>query len=463
MELGGWLRGLGAERYEATFPENAIGESATLSRTPFEMIDESHMSTGLSQIDPASLNWVEHWYPIAWKGLLVAGLITVIGAIGSMGFLLLQWRASGMREQQSDWRISILEVQAKRANADLERAKSDIADADARAAATQVDATRATERASALEADAAKAQELIATLAHEAAAAKAATAAANGRVAEAQLALEHAKSDIADADARAARAQADATRATERASALEADAVKAQEHIAALAQEAAAATAAIADANGRVAEAQLALERAKSDIADADARAARAQADANRATERASALEADEAKAQKRIAILEKEAAAATAAIADANGRMAEAQSAPEKLREPRILTLEQQARITAAVMPYAGQEYTLSVAAGAEPEALLCAIDAALTAAQWKRIPSSDSIMVDTTCGTVGINILPGLSVRLSDKAETERQWNVLVLVNALRAEGIAVDGAIDAKNTSPTAITVMVGAKPD
>jgi hypothetical protein len=393
MELGGWLRGLGAERYEATFPENAIGESATLSRTPFEMIDESHMSTGLSQIDPASLNWVEHWYPIAWKGLLVAGLITVIGAIGSMGFLLLQWRASGIREQQSDWRISILEVQAKRANADLERAKSDIADADARAAATQVDATRATERASALEADAAKAQELIATLAHEAAAAKAATAAANGRVAEAQLALEHAKSDIADADARAARAQADA----------------------------------------------------------------------NRATERASALEADAAKAQKRVAILEKEAAAATAAIADANGRVAEAQSAPEKLREPRILTLEQQARITAAVMPYAGQEYTLSVAAGAEPEALLCAIDAALTAAQWKRIPSSDSIMVDTRCGTVGINILPGLSVRLSDKAETERQWNVLVLVNALRAEGIAVDGAIDAKNTSPTAITVMVGAKPD
>jgi hypothetical protein len=385
--------GLGLERYSATFPENGIGGSGTLSKTPFEMIDESHMSTGLSQIDPASLNWVEHWYPIAWKGLLVAGLITVIGAIGSMGFLLLQWRTSGIREQQSDWRISILEVQAKQADADLERAKLDIADADARAAAMQVDATRATERASALETDAAKAHERIAALETEAAAAKATTAAANARAAEAQLALERAKSDIADADARAAGAQADATLATERAAALAADA----------------------------------------------------------------------AKAQQRIATLEKEVAAATAAIADANERAREAQSAPEKFREQRILTLEHQARITAAVMPYAGQEYTLSVAAGSEPEALLCAIDAALMAARWKRLPSSDSITVDTKCGTVGIITLPGLSVRLSDKAETEQQWRVLVLVNALKAAGIAVDAAIDAENTSQTAIAVMVGAKPE
>jgi hypothetical protein len=83
--------------------------------------------------------------------------------------------------------------------------------------------------------------------------------------------------------------------------------------------------------------------------------------------------------------------------------------------------------------------------------------------AGQLKRIPSSDSITVDTKCGTVGIITLPGLSVRLSDKAETEQQWRVLVLVNALKAAGIAVDAAIDAENTSPTAIAVMVGAKPE
>jgi hypothetical protein len=147
-------------------------------------------------------------------------------------------------------------------------------------------------------------------------------------------------------------------------------------------------------------------------------------------------LKADAAKAQEHIATLEKEVAAATG-IADANGRAREAQSAPEKFRELRILTLVHRARITDAVMPYAGQEYTLSVAAGAEPKALLCAIDTALMAGQWKRIPSSDLITVDTKCGTVGNIPLPGLSAQMSDK-ETEQQWHVLVLV---KAAGIAVE----------------------
>jgi hypothetical protein len=96
-----------------------------LLRLHFEQTDDSHMGSDLPPIDPSSLNWVRYWYPIAWKGLLVAGLITVIGAIGSMGFLVLHWRTSSIRELLSDRRISVLEVQAKKAEADLERAKSD--------------------------------------------------------------------------------------------------------------------------------------------------------------------------------------------------------------------------------------------------------------------------------------------------------------------------------------------------
>jgi hypothetical protein len=46
----------------------------------------------------------------------------------------------------------------------------------------------------------------------------------------------------------------------------------------------------------------------------------------------------------------------------------------------------------------------------------------------------------------------------------ETEQQWHVLVLVNALRAAGLAVEVQRGyAENTSPTAIAVMVGAKPE
>ena len=37
-----------------------------------------------------------------------------------------------------------------------------------------------------------------------------------------------------------------------------------------------------------------------------------------------------------------------------------------------------------------------------------------------------------------------------------------MLMLVNALKAEGIAVDGSIDAEDASPTAIAVTGGIKP-
>jgi hypothetical protein len=125
---------------------------------------------------------------------------------------------------------------------------------------------------------------------------------------------------------------------------------------------------------------------------------------------------------QERIAVLEKEATAAKAERAEAETQAVDARlAALEKLKEPRILGLEQQARITAALIGYAGQEYTLSVASGSEPENLFCEIDAALSAAQWKRIPSPHSITVNTKCGNASLNGLSGLSVRLSEKADTE------------------------------------------
>ena len=75
---------------------------------------------------------------------------------------------------------------------------------------------------------------------------------------------------------------------------------------------------------------------------------------------------------------------------------------------------------------------------------------------------PDPHTITVNTKCGNASLNGLSGLSVRLSEKADTEHQWNLLMLVNALRAEGIAVDGSIDGEDASPTAIAVTVGIKP-
>jgi hypothetical protein len=93
---------------------------------------------------------------------LIAGVITAIGACATIGFLLLQWRATGIREAQSEWRTSNLELQA-------EVAKRDAADALERIAGLNKEAAR---------------------LSSEAEASRAAIADANARASEAQLALE---------------------------------------------------------------------------------------------------------------------------------------------------------------------------------------------------------------------------------------------------------------------------------
>jgi hypothetical protein len=111
------------------------------------MADQNKMGSDLSPpMDPALLAWAEHWYPIDWVGLLSAGLGTAVAACFTIGFLLLQWRTSSIREQSSDWRTSALEIQAKRADADLLIAKSDIAKANEGSVSAQADAAKARER-----------------------------------------------------------------------------------------------------------------------------------------------------------------------------------------------------------------------------------------------------------------------------------------------------------------------------
>jgi DNA repair exonuclease SbcCD ATPase subunit len=413
------------------------------------------MSSELAPIDPAALTWLEYWSPIASKGFLVGSLIAVVAGIAAVGFALLLFRASNLRDQYSDWRTSVLEVQTKKAEADLVRAKADLSDADARLTDAQTEATLRNEQISSLKADAAKLQERIATLESDAAGANAA---------------------VADAEARTIEARTNATQATEAISVLRVEFTDAQERIATLERNISAANAAVADADIRVARAEAETARAteslsvlETNVAKAEERvailereAAAAAAGATNADARAVEALAERTQAQERIATLEREAGAANAAKNHADIRAVRAELALQKLKEPRTLDVEQQARITAALTPYAGQEYTLSVASGSEAENLLCAIDAALSGARWKRISGYRSITLETKCGTAALNGSSGLNVRLSEKADTEHQWNMLMLVNALRDEGIEVEGSIQPDDASPMAIELTVGTKP-
>jgi hypothetical protein len=418
------------------------------------MTEQNQVSSDLPSIDPGVVSWVEYWHPIAWKGLLIACSLAVLAAVASIAFLLLLWRTSTVRHQTTDWHSTALQA-VKAADADLLRAKKDVADAHAEAAEAQTKAIHASETALALKASAAEVQQRIAALEKEHAVANAALAAA---------------------DARAASAQEEATRATESIARLQADLASAPERIATLEQQASAAKAALADTGSRLVESEVKARRAAETISALEAEAAKAQshiatlekeaatakaglADANA---RAIQAQADATRAQKRMTTLENEADSEAATRAESDRLAAGAQKAPEKTKAPRSLSLEQQARITAALRPYAGQEYTLSVGSDSESENLLCQIDAALRAAKWKSIPSPYSITIDTKCGVYNLNSLWGFRIRLSDKANTKHQWNMLMLVNALKAEGIATDGSIETDETSPTAIAVGVGVQP-
>jgi hypothetical protein len=95
------------------------------------MARKNHKGASRVAVDQSLLEWAEYWYPIAWKGVLAGGLITAVGACATIAFLLLQWRTTTIREEQADWRTSIVESETARAKADLGTAQADIAKANA--------------------------------------------------------------------------------------------------------------------------------------------------------------------------------------------------------------------------------------------------------------------------------------------------------------------------------------------
>jgi chromosome segregation ATPase len=419
------------------------------------MAEQARMSSDLASIDPSVLSWGEYWHPIAWKGLLIAASLAALAAVASVAFLLLLWRTSTIKDHSADWRSTTLQAHAKIADADLLQARKDLADANARTAESQTKAIHATETVSSLEASAAELQQRIATLERE----RAVTTRA-----------------LTAADALAASVQAETTHATEKLAKLQADLASAEERIATLGQQLHEAVAARAIENRAVAEANAkahglsakltALEadaaKAQSRIAALEKETASAKVALAEADGRAIRAEENATQAQKRITELEKEAAS-TAGTGAGSGRLAASvQTTPEKAKATRSLSAEQQARIAAALKSYAGQEYTLSVNSNSEAENLLCQIDAALRAAKWKRVSSPYSLPIDTTCGTFGLSLLWGVRLRLSDQADTEHQWNMLMLVNALKSEGIGADSSIEADEANSTAISVSVGVQP-
>ena len=92
------------------------------------MARKNHRGASLVAVEPSLLEWAEYWYPISWKGVLVGGLITAIGACATIAFLLLQWRTTTIREEQSDWRTTVLEAETAKAREGTAKANERIAE-----------------------------------------------------------------------------------------------------------------------------------------------------------------------------------------------------------------------------------------------------------------------------------------------------------------------------------------------
>jgi hypothetical protein len=140
-----------------------------------------------------------------------------------------------------------------------------------------------------------------------------------------------------------------------------------------------------------------------------------------------------------------------------------EAKLALEMYKAPRSISSEQQEVIGAAIKPFGGQTYSLSMATGAEPMNLLVVIDSIFQRAGWVRGGPFGSVLVSTPVGKVGVNAISGVSVRAAPSHEEAYRERIHILAAALSAAGIAAGAAQDPNvETTPTTINVMVGSKP-
>jgi hypothetical protein len=141
-----------------------------------------------------------------------------------------------------------------------------------------------------------------------------------------------------------------------------------------------------------------------------------------------------------------------------------------EKRLEPRKLTEEQQDALLAAVKPFHGQQYALSVAAGSETVDILCAIYVVLKKAGWILQDLGNSLHVGAACideRQISVNMLSGIEVWVRADAPANVKEAQSALPKALADDNLEVhphDGTgvnIASVITNPNTIHLVIGAK--
>jgi hypothetical protein len=150
--------------------------------------------------------------------------------------------------------------------------------------------------------------------------------------------------------------------------------------------------------------------------------------------------------------------AAAAAELVQANARAAELEAALTLARfnAPRVLSADQESRITEKLLALPPTPYELRSSRDPEAVALMAELGQVLRAAQWR---PQDS---EATAGPTSHGALPdGVSIEIAESRRADWEPTVIALILALREEGIhAVGQASD--GADPSALHVTIGSKP-
>jgi len=153
------------------------------------------------------------------------------------------------------------------------------------------------------------------------------------------------------------------------------------------------------------------------------------------------------------------------ALLSEARERANEAELELARLKTPRMLTPEQQRRVAAKLEKFAGQEFEGQVAPGSEDaRPLLEALDKALSAAQWVRVPPSGLAVGDPPAG---VPLAPNSGVTVFVAASRANEFAPIAqsLAAALMAEGIIAGVSASAgprMEQRPNVIVIEIGRKP-
>jgi hypothetical protein len=171
------------------------------------------------------------------------------------------------------------------------------------------------------------------------------------------------------------------------------------------------------------------------------------------------------------IARLSNEAETARKQIAEANARASEAQLALEKLKAPRLLRVEQSARIADKIRPFKELKFDMSVLVG-DPEAMffLGQIANTLEAGGWHWIewnhPTGPFMTVYALPGKPNVGQIGSVGVSILIHADHLSEFSDAadVLSAALNADGIIANVERDAPQGVPNHDTlhIVIGKKP-